>query len=187
MDGSSGTDLHSSNGANDVFISKYDSDGSYVWTHTVGGGSNDFCGSTIYDSNRNVLLVGAIQGTDVDMDGTEGTDLHSSNGSYDTFVSKYNSDGSYAWTYTLGSTGYDVGYGIVTDSNDNFLILGLFQYVDVDMDATEGVDLHSSNGSLDIFISKYIQDIDAPDISLVHLSSESTTNPTPSIPSLLIT
>jgi len=146
------TDNHTSNGVDDIFITKLNSDGTYGYTKTFGGTGYDIGNSLAIDSSNNSYVTGCFEGT-VDFDFTGGTDNHTSNGSYDMYLLKMNSDGTYGYTKTFGGTGVECGYSLAIDSSNNFYVTGWFEST-VDFDFTGGTDNHTSNGSRDIFITK---------------------------------
>jgi len=157
FDFTTGTDNHTSNGKEDTFITKINSDGSYGWTKTFGGSDTDRGRSLSIDSNNNIFVAGYFFGTDVDFDFTGGTDNNSSNG-HDIFITKINSDGSYGWTKTFGGSNTELGYSVSADSNNNIFVTG--QFIDtVDFDFTTGTDNHTTNGaSADTFVTKINSD-----------------------------
>lgn len=156
FDDTGGTDEHVANGDYaDIFITKYNSDGSYGWTRTFGGPAEDYGAGIATDSDGNVFVTGYYQGT-ADFDATGGTDNHTANGGADIFITKYNSDGSYGWTRTIGATSDQLGYAITVDLNDDVIAMGLF-YGTVNFDVTGGTDNHSS-ASGTTFITKYHND-----------------------------
>ena len=151
-----GIDRHTSMGNADVFVTKLNADGSYGWTQTMGGSSED-CGKAVAtDASGNVFLAGYFMSTMADFDPTPGTDQHTSNGARDVFVTKLNADGSYGWTRTMGGTSHDGSFGIAiaTDSSGNVLVAGGFGSSTVDFDPGDGVDERASNGSDDVFVTK---------------------------------
>ena len=96
-----------------IWIRKYNSDGSTNWTRTHNGTNNSYdegFGIAV-DSSRNVYVVGYE---------TVGA------GNSDIWIRKYNSDGSTNWTRTYnGSSNYnDVGRGIDVDSSGNVYVAG---------------------------------------------------------------
>ncbi len=156
FDDTGGTDNHTSNGIWDIFITKYNSDGSYGWTRTFGGTSFDWSGGIVVDSSDDIYITGAFYDT-VDFDDTGGTDNYTSNGDGDVFITKYGSDGSYYWTRALGGNSEDGGNDISVDGSGDVYVTGLFQNT-VNFDSTGGADEHISNGGEDIFIVKYNSD-----------------------------
>jgi len=155
FDPGTGVDNHTSNGGYDVFLSKFDSSGNYLWAKTWGGGSGYDCGYGVAtDGSGNVYATGYFIGT-VDFDPGTGVDDHTSNGGYDVFLSKFDSSGNYLWARTWGGSDHDYGYGVATDGSGNVYATGYF-YGTVDFDPGTGVDKHtSSDGSLDVFLSKF--------------------------------
>jgi hypothetical protein len=152
-------DPHSSNGAEDIFLSKFDSSGTFVWARTWGG-SDNFWGDWGYgvavDGSGNAYVTGYFWGDSVDFDPGTSVDPHSTNGDYDIFLSKFDSNGTFVWARTWGGSGEDDGYGVDVDGSGNVYVTGYFQdnSVDFNPDPT-AVDPHSSNGYNDIFLSKF--------------------------------
>lgn len=52
-----------SNGSTDIFVSKLDSQGNWLWAYSVGGGQNDSGYGIAVDSTDNCYLTGYFQGT----------------------------------------------------------------------------------------------------------------------------
>ena len=153
FDPGTGVDSHTSNGMTDIFLSKFDASGNFLWAQTWGGGMDDIgCGVTI-DSSGNICTTGFFTGT-VDFDPGADTDNHSSNGSADIFLSKFNTSGAFLWAQTWGGSLQDIGYSITADSSDNIYVTGNFRST-VDFDPSGGVDNHISNGVSDVFLSKF--------------------------------
>jgi hypothetical protein len=153
-------DLHSSNGYYDVFLSKFDSSGTFVWARTWGGSEEDGGNSVDVDEYENVYVTGAFQGTSVDFNPDPASvDPHSSNGAWDIFLSKFDSSGTFVWARTWGGSDYDDGNGVDVDAAGNVYVTGSFWSTSVDFnpDPTE-VDLHSSNGGYDVFLIKFKPD-----------------------------
>ncbi len=148
-------DWQISNGANDIFLSKFDSTGLLVWAHTWGGmGIWDEGHGLGTDSFDNILVTGCFEET-VDFDPGQGEDWHTSNGVDDIFLSGFNPDGSFAWTRTWGGIGiWDNGFDLITDSLDNVIVTGRFTDT-VDFDPSAAEEWRTSNGAADMFLSKF--------------------------------
>jgi len=110
-----GLDGQTRRGSCDAFISKYKSDGSKEWTRHLGSDSSDSARSVATASDGSIYIVGETQGN---LDG------QSNNGTWDAFLSKYNSDGSKAWTRLLGSTSSDYAYSVSTGIDESIYITG---------------------------------------------------------------
>jgi len=87
-----------------------------------------------------------------DFDPTAGSDVHVPVGSFDTFLTKFNADGSYAWTTTWASTlisnspdgdVHAFTLGSLTVAPDGSVrFWGVFNGGSFDLDPSAGVDLH---------------------------------------------
>ncbi len=151
FDPSIGIDSIVSNGGvnNDIFLTKYDASGNYIRTITFGNGSNEFARSLSIDSNDNVYITGIFAAI-VDFDPTLADNSISTNGSFDVFVSKFDSAGNYLWTQTFGGAGYDNVFDSGIDSADNIYLTGVFVNT-VDFDTTGLVDNRISVGGDDVY------------------------------------
>jgi len=149
--GAPSVDLASS-GFDDVFVSKLDSSGTYVWAKAWGATGYDYGFGITVDGSGNVYSTGRFQGT-VDFDpGAPSVDL-ASGGGFDVFVSKLDSSGTYVWAKTWGATGNDAGRGIAVDGSGNVHTVGYF-YGTVDFDPGAGTVNLVSGGGIDVFVSK---------------------------------
>jgi len=151
-----GTELLSSVGnSGDVFFTKYDSSGNYLWAKSVGGSSYEVGNGITADDWGNVYLTGPFSGTNVDFDPGPGTAYLSSAGGYDIFFAKYDSSGNYLWAKGVGGTGDDIGGDIVVDSLGDIYIPCFFHGTNVDFDPGAGSAYLSSAGGFDIGLAKY--------------------------------
>lgn len=146
-----------SNGGDDIFISKLDSFGNFIWAQNTGGNLNDIGNSISVDRFSNVYTTGSFQDT-VDFDPGVGMFNLSNSGSgssYDLFFLKLDVLGNFVWAKSIGSTSYDSGICITVDSSCNVYSTGFFAGI-VDFNPGPGIfNLFSSGvGDLDIFISK---------------------------------
>ena len=152
FDPGTGTDEHTSNGPSGIFLSKFGSSGDFQWARTWGGEISDWGNAVAVDSYGNIYVTGAFAGTG-DFDPGGGTDEHTS-ASMDAFLSKFGSDGDFQWARTWGGDIADGGYGVATDGSGNIYLIVRF-YSTVDFDPGAGSDEHTSNGSIDISLSKF--------------------------------
>lgn len=137
----------------DIFISKLNSNGEFVWAKQLGGNPDyEFPHDIAVDSAGNVYTTGFFGG-EADFDPNSGTFNLQSRGSRDAFISKLNSDGSFAWAKQLGGSDTDSGQQITLDSAGNVYTIGEFEGT-VDFDPGAGIVNLSSQGSDDIFLSK---------------------------------
>jgi len=153
FDGSGGHDSQSAggnSGADDTFITKYASSGTYAWTKTfdiTNGWTNGWGIAT--DSQGNIYATGEFGGT-VIFDGSGGHDSQTAAGSsYDTYLTKINSNGSYAWTksFNTSASGADsYGISVATNSQGDVYVNGVFQGT-VNFAGTSGTDNQTAGAS----------------------------------------
>jgi hypothetical protein len=148
------TSLTSSGGSYDIYVSKLDSNGNFVWARAMGGISEDIGQAVTVDTLGNVYTTGWFIGT-ADFDpGPVNFPLVSSGIASDIFVSKLDSSGSFVWARGMGGTVADVGYGIAVDAAGNVYTTGGFgDTADFDPGAGTFFNLTSA-GNADIFVSK---------------------------------
>jgi hypothetical protein len=69
------------------------------------------------------VLAGSFEGS-MNVAGS-GASL-TSRGGFDAFTARLGADGSHAWSFRYGDTGFDVGYGVATTPEGNVLVAGAF-------------------------------------------------------------
>ncbi|SVE51796.1 uncharacterized protein METZ01_LOCUS504650, partial [marine metagenome] len=153
FDPGAGTANLTSNGIYDVFVSKLDSSGNYVWAKSFGGTNSDVGRSVAVDSSGNVYTTGYFKSTPGDFDPGSGTANLTSNGVHDVFVSKLDSSGNYVWAKSFGGSGHDYGHSVAVDSSGNVYTTGFFNGT-VDFDPGAGTAENTSTGGIDVFVSK---------------------------------
>jgi hypothetical protein len=140
----------------DIFISKLDASGNFVWAKRLGGTSIDNVASISVDASGYVYTTGNFKGT-VDFDPGAGTyNLSSASaGNDDIFISKLDTSGNFVWAKQLGGTSSDVGQSITVDpaGSGDVYTTGSF-YGTADFDPGAGTYNLTSTGGSDIFISK---------------------------------
>lgn len=140
-------------GSHDIFISKLDSSGNFIWAKSMGGIGYDNTYSTRVDSSGNICTTGYFENT-ADFDPGSGVfDLISSGGK-DVFIQKLDPAGNFVWARNIGGTADDEGKSISSTSTGEIYTTGYFEgTADFDPDAA-GVHNEISAGGKDIFISR---------------------------------
>ncbi len=131
-------------GRSDVFVSKYDSDGTLLWTTQIGTPEVDVVVNSAVDELGNIFLTGTTEGI---LDGA-------TSGNEDAFVSMIATNGNVEWIRQLGSTARDEGSGIAIDEFGTVHIGGM----------TQGVLAGENFGSRDAFIARYTKQGDLVDV-----------------------
>lgn len=141
-----------SNGADDIFIQKFNSSGIHSWTRSVGGIQTDIARSVVTDTFGSVYTTGAFRDT-FDFDPGIGNRFLMSEGGFDVFVQKLDSSGDFLWAFSNGGSMDDLGSSMVIDSTFDIYFTGIFQGT-VDFDHGPGTTNVSSVGSTDVFVQK---------------------------------
>ncbi len=139
-------------GDDDIFISKLDASGNFVWAKRIGGSGTDQGISLAFDQLSNVYTTGYFQGT-TDFDPGIGTHNISSNGNSDIFISKLDVSGNFIWAQNIGSVNPDGGQGIFVDLLGNICVTGYFSGT-ADFDASALTYNLTSLGGNDVFVVK---------------------------------
>jgi len=113
-----GGGLIRSNGGVDIFIAKYSSNGTHLWSRGIGGSQDDWGKAVALDSSGGILIIGWSGSGAVDFGGGP-VNLVSA------YFARYSPDGVYQWARPLGTTIAD-GSAIQTDSGGNIVVGGFF-------------------------------------------------------------
>jgi hypothetical protein len=155
-----GVDIHL--GGSDIFVTKLDGDGGYLWTRTFGGSGFDSGRDVCVDAKGNIYVTGIFRGR-ADFDPGPGTDFHQAlllPIREDVFVTKLHPDGSYGWTVTYPVYGND--QVAVSPQGDVVLTGAMIQTVD--FDPTSGQDIRTPTPAVegqapfDLFVTKLHSD-----------------------------
>ncbi len=140
-------------GGNDVFVSKLDNSGNYIWAKSFSGTSGEEGNSIVVDGLGNVYTTGFFQST-VDFDPNAGNYPLTANNRH-VFISKLNSAGNFVWAKQIGGVSTnDVAYSIALDAMSNVYVAGSFNG-NVDFDpGVSTFTINSVTADNDIFISK---------------------------------
>ena len=139
-------------GSADIFVSKLDAAGNFVWAKRFGGVAFDRSNGVSLDGSGNVYTTGYFNGT-ADFDPGGGVTNLTSAGLEDIFVTKLDSAGTFVWAKQLGGTSGDQSNGIAVDGSGNVFTTGYFRGT-ADFDPSGGVTNLTSAGFEDIFVSK---------------------------------
>jgi len=137
----------------EVFVSKLDSSGNFVWAKSIGGSSYDEGLNIKIDTISNVYITGYFSGT-ADFDpGISTYTLASSFSSKDIFVLKLDSSGNFIWAKQIGGIITDSGNCLTLDRAGNVYVVGSFQGTP-DFDPGVGNYFLPTLGGYDAFILK---------------------------------
>ncbi len=140
-------------GSDDIFVSKLDSLGSFIWVKQIGGSMSDWPYSIVVDGLSNIYITGRFEGT-ADFDPGPGNYNLTSFGNSDVFVCKLDPSGDLLWVKQFGGSLVEAGRSVTLDVHGNIYTIGSFNGT-ADFDPGSGIfNLTSLGGLNDIFISK---------------------------------
>lgn len=137
-------------GANDIYISKLDTYGDFVWARIFGSSSDDRGFSVVTDSSGNSFTTGYFRNS-VDFDPGTGSSIVTPLAGMDIFLLKLDADGNFGWVKQIGSYGDDAAHGLVIDNSGNLILTGYFS-ASTDFDPGQGVHNLSCQGIKDVFV-----------------------------------
>lgn len=117
-----GTTTLNDQSGGDIFVTKLDPNGQFIWTSHAGGTQSDSASDIVVDTAGNAYLTGWVQG-----DATFGVrQVTTSAGSWDAFAAKIDGTGKFVWADTAGGKKQDWGNSIVVDPNGRTFSTGQF-------------------------------------------------------------
>lgn len=132
----------------DIFISKLNTNGAFVYARQIGGSGIDRGGFVCSDASDNVYATGLFASS-VDFDPGAGS-YSLTAGSSDIYILKLDAGGNFAWANKFGAGG---GAKIVLNAANDLFISGYFTGTS-DFNPGAGTYNLTSNGGNDVFISR---------------------------------
>lgn len=158
----------SSAGQQDIFISKLNTAGDFVWAKRIGGYANDAANSITVDAIGNVYTCGFYHGH-VDFNPNAGTAnlMSATVNSQDIFIAKLDANGNFMWAKSIGGTGYfdilgnlvdavSTAYQLKLDALGNIYATGSF-LGQIDFDPGAGIAQKNATSVQHAFIVKLNQ------------------------------
>lgn len=139
-------------GGTDIFVSKWNKEGVFVWAKQIGGTGFEEGSAIELDALGNVFITGFFTGV-IDTDPGPGVLNLTTFGDEDILISKLDAAGNLVWAKQMGGLDFEEGNSIAVDGGGNVYITGHF-YGTVDFDPGVPVYNLASAGLSDIFISK---------------------------------
>lgn len=134
--------------SNDIFVAKYDHNGSAVWIETMGGPSSDRAQCVAVDGQDNICLTGWYNAY-LNVDSIRLADRQEE----DIFLIKMNSMGELLWAKDVAYRFDERGYEVDFDAQNNVYLLGtLDSFLIIEDDSLYNRHL---NRPTDIFIAKF--------------------------------
>ena len=138
LDPGPGTFYLTGSGDFDLYISKLDKDGNFVWGKKLGTPSRESINKIALDQHGDIFITGYFKNK-MDFDPGPGEYfLQSGIFDNDIFICKLNKDGNLIWAKRIGGANTDIGNDIYIDSRGNVLTTGEFAGA-VDFDPGDSV------------------------------------------------
>jgi hypothetical protein len=146
-----------STGFYDIFVSKLDAVGNFLWAKNMGGFGADFGFAICTDALGNIYTTGEFQGgANADFDPGTGVFNFTSAGGGEIFISKLDPQGDFVWAQCISGNNYEDGRSIKVDASGNIYLTGNFAET-ADFDPSSGIFNLTSSGGDDIFVYKMSQ------------------------------
>jgi len=143
--------------SDDVFVARYNDDGTLAWAAPAGGLDDDYGYGITALSDDSMILTGCFYGSaDFGIGGPNQTALYSS-GQNDIFVARYGPDGSFTWAKSAGGPGSDVGFAVTALSNYRVVTTGYFQGSATFGQGEPHETVLVSAGGDDIFVARFYE------------------------------
>jgi hypothetical protein len=148
------TDLVNSNPGyyNDIFLVKYDANGTVIWAKSADGTnvSNKF--HVAVDVSGNAYLTGSFVTPNITFGSFTLTNVNAT-GSEDIFLAKYDINGNVLWAKSAGGHAPDESFSVAVDISGNSYVAGGFYSDTISFDSITLTKVSTIYG--DIFLAKY--------------------------------
>ena len=139
----------------DIFITKLDSLGDFIWAKQMGGSSADQISSLSLDKSGNIYAGGYFSGTS-DFDPSSSIYNLTSSGNdstFDAFITKLDPSGNFVWAKQMGGDSQDLLHSLTLDYLGNIYAIGSFKGTS---DFNPGLDTFNliSLDNRDVFVVK---------------------------------
>lgn len=133
----------------DTFVSKFSPAGELLWSTLLGGRDSEMVNGGDIDDQDSVLVTGQTYSDDFS---TKHAYDSSYNEGLDAFITKFTSTGELVWSTFFGGNHFEEAQGIVSDFQDNVIIIGKTASMDFPLLNAQDAEI---SGNYDAFISKF--------------------------------
>lgn len=155
FDPGAGVSDATANGGYDIYLSKFSASGNFLWSRQMGGLDYDYGMYVDLDADGNVYLGGMFR-MEVDFDPSAATVNLTSNGGYDIYIEKFDTDGNFISVQVFGGVDPDKLNALHIDADATIFATGEFNN-SVDFDPNAGTVTLTSTGQQDTYILKLKQ------------------------------
>ncbi len=151
-----------SKGERDIFVARYNPDGTLAWATRAGGTGLDNGAGIITLSDDSIVLTGYFGGYDGGPatfgEGEANETVLVPDELTDMFIARYNPDGTLAWAKAAGGTRSEGGYGITALSDNSTVVTGYFYESATFGEGEANETILVSDGVMDNFVARYNPD-----------------------------
>ena len=122
--------LTNNNSSSDIFITKMDSSGNFIWSKSnTDGSDDDYLTALSLDSANNICIAGNFTSQNLTLGSTSATNTQPNNTTSDTFfadgfIAKLNSSGDTTWLKTVKGSKSEGISSMALDQMDNVVVVG---------------------------------------------------------------
>ncbi len=127
---SSDGDVTRNFGSSDYWVVKLDAGGNIIWENNYGGAGVDIAFAIQQTRDQGYMVVGDSSSSDGNVKGN--------NGSSDYWIAKLDDAGNLSWEANFGGTGYDGARSIIQTDDGGFIVTGLTNSADGDVEGYHG-------------------------------------------------
>ena len=138
------------NGNRDVFITKFSSNDSLLWSTYFGGSQLDYSKDIAIGEDGSCYIIGTTLSGGFP---TKNAFDNTYNGYDDAFLAKFSATGALLWSTYLGGSDHDYGYSIAVASDGSCYVTGETQ--SIDFPTKHAFNSNYNGGNFDAFISKF--------------------------------
>lgn len=137
----------------DIFVLKLNPNGEFIWVkqfESIGFISNAYAYGIAVDNDGGVYTIGSFKDS-IDFDPSALESMAYSNGHFDSYIHKLDSNGEFLWVNHIGGRSMDQGLNLALDNSGNINVIGHFGDT-VDFNIGTGVSNLISEYGSDTFI-----------------------------------
>ncbi|MDQ3048193.1 MAG: SBBP repeat-containing protein, partial [Bacteroidota bacterium] len=137
----------------DVFITKLDASGNFVWAKSFESPTDDLARSIVINKQTNAIFMTGVLRSTTDFLSGPGVYNLTTTGYDDIFIVRMDFSGNLTWAKQIGGAYSDLSQDISIDNNGNIYMAGWFSGT-VDFDPDSGVNSITGPGDFDAFVTK---------------------------------
>nr|WP_299015546.1 hypothetical protein [uncultured Polaribacter sp.] len=122
-------DVQNNNGAADIWVVKFATNGTIIWQKTLGGTNFDVARAIFKTQDNGFLIAGSSRSLDNNF---------TNNGQNDALLLKINNSGELLWQKTVGGSQIDFLYGITELNNNTIIAVGESSSSDFEIQENKG-------------------------------------------------